>query len=414
MPAKVSDHGTTLLSVDFEPYESVILTVENRKQDYSVTDFGAVGDGIKVNTKAIQSAIDKAYADGGGRIVVPQGTFMSGALFFKPGVDLYVSKDAVLKGIVDPTAYPVIPTRFEGIERMWKSAFLNFNNSEGVIVTGEGTIDGSGVIWEIIPFGTSGRPRLICFTNCNGGKISGLHLRDQASWCLHVLYTSGFTVDSLDIRAEHTIPSSDGLDIDSSDDVQVANTYFEANDDCISIKSGKDEDGRRVARPSENIVIENCRFGYGHGGVAFGSEISGDIRHVLIRNCTFGNANRSLVRFKSQPSRGGVVEDIEYRDITVDNVESVFDINTRWRMVPPLAPPVDKPTQLKNIRIVNLKGTCQSAGSFSGDEYSLKDSFHFESCNLTAQKSLLVSGYKDLDFRGLEIIVPEGNPIVFK
>ncbi len=414
IPAKVSDHGTTLILLNLDPYESTILTVEKRTRDYSVADFSAVGDGVTVNTKAIQSAIDKAYADGGGRIVVPKGTFMSGALFFKPEVDLYVSKEAVLKGVVDPAAYPVIPTRFEGIERVWKSAFLNFGNSQGVIVAGEGTIDGNGVAWKNIPFGSSGRPRLICFTNCNNGKISGLHLRDQASWCVHVLYTSGFTVDSLDIRAEHTIPSSDGLDIDSSDDVKVANTYFEANDDCISIKSGKDEDGRRVARPSENILIENCRFGYGHGGVAFGSEISGNVRHVLIRNCTFGNANRSLVRFKSQPSRGGVVEDIEYRNITVDNVESVFDINTRWRMVSPLAPPADKPTQLKNIRIVNLKGTCQAAGLFSGDEYSLKDSFHFENCYLIAQKGLVVSGYKGLDFNGLLITVPEGNPIIFK
>lgn len=127
---------------------------------------------------------------------------------------------------------------------------------------------------------------------------------NQASWCLHVLYTNGFTIDGIDIRALEYIPSSDGIDIDSSNDILITSTRIEAHDDCISIKSGRDEDGRRVGRPSENILIENCHFAYGHGGVAMGSEISGGIRNVTIRSCLMDNENWSPLRFKSQPSRG--------------------------------------------------------------------------------------------------------------
>ena len=133
----------------------------------------------------------------------------------------------------------------------------------------------------------------------------------------HVLYTNGFTIDGIDIRALEYIPSSDGIDIDSSNDILITSTRIEAHDDCISIKSGRDKDGRRVGRPSENILIENCHFAYGHGGVAMGSEISGGIRNVTIRSCLMDNENWSPLRFKSQPSRGGTVENITFEDITL-------------------------------------------------------------------------------------------------
>ena len=143
----------------------------------------------------------------------------------------------------------------------------------------------------------------------------------------HVLYTNGFTIDGIDIRALEYIPSSDGIDIDSSNDILITSTRIEAHDDCISIKSGRDEDGRRVGRPSENILIENCHFAYGHGGVAMGSEISGGIRNVTIRSCLMDNENWSPLRFKSQPSRGGTVENITFEDITIKGARSIVDIN---------------------------------------------------------------------------------------
>ncbi len=422
---------------------------------YLITDSGAVADGQTLNTKAIQSAIDRCASNGGGVVVVPKGTFLSGALFFKPGVNLIVEKDAVLKGTANPDDYPQINTRWEGVEREWTSAFLNFENMTNVQVTGEGTIDGSGDLWmqrggfggrgrrggagqsltptnaPAIPqavatvttnFSTNasttntvprrGRPRLICFSNCRDVRIAGLHLQRQAVWCLHLLYCQDVVVDNLDIRAIERIPSSDGIDVDSCRDVQISRCNIDCNDDDIAIKCGKDADGLRVNRPSENITISDCTIGAG-GGIAMGSEVSGSIRHVLVQRCKFTGTG-AAARFKSQPSRGGVIEDIVYRDIQLDDARQAFEFNLEWRMVPPLAPPAKVLTVVRNVRLINFSGTAQSGGVMHG----LKDSpilgVKFEKCKVTAQRGLVLENVKDPDLSGLELKVAEGEPIIYR
>lgn len=390
-------------------WDSRIITIQKSTKEYNITAFGAIGNGKTVNTQAIQKAIDTAYENGGGCVVVPKGQFLSGALFFKKGVDLRLKKNAVLRSTVNPEDFPVISTRFEGIERDWRCAFLNFDQSKGVKVYGEGTVDGKGVEWKAIPFGGKGRPRMFCFTGCDGGSLSGLQLRDQASWGVHVLYTDGFNISDLDIRAEHTIPSSDGLDIDSSNDVDIRRVYIDVNDDCISIKSGKDTDGRRVSRPSENIIIDDCHFAYGHGGVAIGSEITGGIRNVTVRNCRMDADNWGPIRFKSQPSRGGVVENITFENITLNSTRSMLDVNMEWRMVGELPPPAEVLTQLKNIRIINVKGKLNSVGTLLGfaDAPFASDSFYFENCEVTAQKGLRQANADAVSLKGLTIHLEE-------
>lgn len=410
----VVKEGHTSLELTLQPWESRIITIEKRHQEYNVRDAGVKGDGRQVETDAIQKVIDEAAAQGGGKIVFPEGTYLTGALFFPRGVDLHISKGAVLVSTVNPDDFPVIPTRFEGIERKWRCAFLNFTGSEGVKVDGEGIVDGKGVEWKEIPFGNAGRPRMFCFTDCPGGRISGLKMINQASWCLHVLYTDGFTVDGVDIRALEYIPSSDGIDIDSSSGVNILNCRIEAHDDCISIKSGKDEDGRRVARPSEDILIENCHFAYGHGGVAMGSEVSGGIRNVIVRSCLMDNENWNPLRFKSQPSRGGIVENILFEDVTIKNARNLFDVNMEWRMVPPLAPASEQLTLLRNIRFRNVNAEAQSAGLMHGFEDApfTKDSFRFENCTVKAQKGLRVVNADEVCFDGLVLDVAEGERFI--
>ena len=395
----------TWVNLEMKEYETVMLSVSCNDRKYLVTDYGAVGDGVTVNTKCLQATIDSIYYHGGGTMVVPRGNFVTGALFFRQGVNLYLEKDSRLTSTIAETDFPLIPTRFEGIEQVWKSALLNFTDCKGVRVEGQGMIDGKGVEWKSHPFGTSGRPRLICFTRCDGGQLRGLNLKDQASWCIHILYTDSFTVDGTVIRAEHTIPSSDGIDIDSSKGVVVRNADIEDNDDCISIKSGKDDDGRRVGRPSENILIENCRFGYGHSGVDIGSEVSGDIRNVLVQNCLMDKDNAGSIRIKSQPSRGGVIENITFRDITLNNPRLVFDINMRWRMVPPIAPTADKLTELKNIQIINVKGTCRSMGEIKGYEQSPITGILFKNCDIKTEKNLILTNTENINLEGLKVDV---------
>jgi len=306
------------------------MSLRAAEKRFVISDFGAVADTATVNTKAIQSAIDKCAASGGGVVVVPKGTFVSGAIFLKQGVNLTVEKGGVLKGATNIDDYPTINTRREGVEQPWTSSFINADGVAGLVISGEGTIDGSGEEWlKNNPFrrgGTRpantpppaprrGRPRLIGIQNSKHVRVAGLNLTDQAVWCLFFLYSEDVVAEDLKITAEHNIPSSDGIDIDSCKQVRVNRVYIDVNDDCISIKSGKDADGLRVNRPAENIVIENSHFAYGHGGVAMGSETSGGIRNVEVRNCVADSGNWAPIRFKTQPSRGGVVENITYRDM---------------------------------------------------------------------------------------------------
>ena len=411
IPFKVVD-GKTELTFTLAPWESKIITITTSDKVYNLTELGVKNDGSVV-TKQIQAIIDQAHQNGGGTVLMPAGQYQSGALFFPRGVNFHIEEGATLVSTVRPEDFPVIKTRFEGIERPWRCAFLNFDNSENVKLSGKGTIDGKGVEWKKIPFGDSGRPRMICFTNCPGGEVSGLKLVNQASWCLHILYTDGFKVEGTGIRALEYIPSSDGIDIDSSSDVYVNNVRIEAHDDCISIKSGKDIDGRRVARPSENILIENCHFAYGHGGVAMGSEISGCIRNVVIRKCVMDNENWSPLRFKSQPSRGGVVENITFEDIDISGARAIFDINMEWRMVPPLLPAAEQLTVLRNIRFKNIRGEAKSVGTMYGfkDAPFGPDAFFFENMHVKAERGLSVAHADNVNFEGLTLEVSNGEKI---
>jgi polygalacturonase len=424
-------------------------TAQAAVKRYVITDFGAVTDAPTINTKAIQSAIDACAGYGGGVVVVPKGVFTSGALFFKPGVNLLVEKDGVLKGSTNQDDYPQINTRWEGVERVWTSAFLNFDHMTNVLVTGEGTIDGSGDLWmrnggfgrrgrrplmapttaptisqnpAPLPaniysnaFGTNafprrGRPRLICFSNCRNVRITNLHLHQQAVWCLHLLYCRNVVVDNLDIRAFQYIPSSDGIDVDSCNGVKISRCAIACFDDDISIKSGKDADGLRVNRPSENITISDCIIGSG-GGIDIGSEVSGGVRHVLVQRCKFTGTG-SAARIKSQPSRGGVIEDITWRDIQLNNARQAFDFNLAWRMVPPIAPPAKVLTVARNIRLINFSGTVQSGGIMHGLPGSPIQDVKFKNCNITAQRGLVLSNVKDPDLSGLHLKVANGQPII--
>ena len=382
-----------------------------------ITDYGAVGDGQTLNTQAIQTAIDKCAADGGGTLVIPKGVFLTGAIFLKQGVNLLAEKGGVLKGTVNPDDYPQVFTRWEGEEKEWTAALINAFNMTDVNFTGEGTIDGSGDEWmERYPRGSEalkiGRPRLIAIQNCKNVRVSGLNLKNQACWCLFILYSEDVVAEDLVIRAEHNIISSDGIDVDSSTRVRITNCDIDVNDDCIAIKSGKDEDGRRVNRPAEDILIEKCRLLYGHGGVSMGSEMSGGIRKVEIRDCVVEADNWAPIRFKSQPSRGGVVENITYRDITLKNTRKAFEFNMAWRMVPPIKPPSDPLPVVRDVKIVNVSGTVDQVGDMTGLDDSPIENVVFENCKIDAKTGFQLKNVKGLDLSGLSINVEEGEAII--
>lgn len=403
--------------------------VSTPEKRYVITDAGALGDSSTINTSAIQTCIDKCSNGGGGTVVIPKGVFISGSIFLKKDVNLLIEKGGKLRGSVDPLDYPQIATRWEGIERVWIAALVNAVGLQDIEIRGEGTLDGAGEVWTqngaklfrqqpedatrksltaVLP-----RPRLIAIQNCNGVKIRGLRLHNQASWGLFVLYSTDIGITDLHITADHNIPSSDGIDIDSSKGIHIADTFIDVNDDCISIKSGKDEDGLRVNRPAENIMIEKCHFAYGHGGVAMGSETSGGIRNVEIRNCLIDSQNWAPIRFKTQPSRGGVVENIVYRNIKLDKTRKAFEFDMAWRMID--SKPAGKVLPVvRNVKIINVSGTANVVGNMNGLEGSPIQGVRFENCNIEAQKGFSIQYVNKVDLSGLAITGVSGETVTRK
>ena len=400
-----------------------------RTRRWLVTDSGAVGDGKTVNTRSIQSAIDKCAANkNGGTVVVPKGIFLSGSIFLKQGVNLLVEKDGVLKGTTNIDDYPELPELPGGLRGGGTAALVNADGVTGLTFSGEGTIDGNGELWEQNhprrPAGPApqnpgltppevgrGRPRLIAIKNAKDVQVAGLNLHNQASWCLWILYSQNVEIDGVKITAEHNIPSSDGMDIESSKHVHVNHSYIEDNDDCISIKSGKDADGLRVNRPAEDILIENSHFAFGHGGVAMGSETSGGIRNVTIQNCIIDSGNLAPIRFKSQPSRGGVVENITYKNITLHGTRQAFEFSLEWRMVPPIAPPSDPLPVVRNVKIINVSGDVDSVGTIHGLAGSPIQGITFENCKITATRGFRLDHARNVDMKGLMLDVKQGEAI---
>ena len=443
----------------------------HRSKRYVITDFGAVGDGKTMNTKAIQAAIDKcASTKEGGVLVIPKGTFLSGAIFLKQGVNLLLEKDGVLKGSRDPDDYPQVQTRWEGTEEMWTSAFVNAFNVTGLIISGTGAIDGSGENWGQnrppapaaasapaaaapltfpqncgFAYGTAcgpvpvlsqpvavpdamnpasspaaprqyrGRPRLVAIQNAKDVLITGVTLEHQAVWCLFILYSQNVEVEGVTIRGDHSTPSADGMDIDSSKHVHVNRVDIDTNDDCLSIKSGKDADGLRVNRPAEDILIENSHFGAGGSGVDMGSETSGGIRNVVIQNCVMDSNNSAPIRFKSAPSRGGLVENITYRNLVLHQTRQFVEMNLNWTnramaRLPPV-PPANPLPSFRNVRIINVSGDAQTAGTINGLPDSPIQGVTFQNCHITANTGLHITHARDIDLSGLTLDVKDGPPI---
>lgn len=387
-----------------------------------ITDFGAVGDGRTLDTRAIQAAIDRCSALGGGSVVVPAGTFLSGAIFLKRGVSLQVERGGVLLGSNRLEDYlpPGTPLSRRGVQP-W--ALVNATGLEGIAIEGTGTIDGNGRRWwdeywrlrnahdPDLAFKTR-RPKLVHLTGCRNVRVSSLTLRNQAVWCLHIQFCADVTAENLTIRAPHDAPSSDGIDVDSSRRVHIRGCDIDNDDDCISIKAGVASDPSRANQPSEDILIEHCHFGYGHGGVGIGSETFGGIRRVVVQDCVADHGQRAPVRIKTMPSHGGVVEDIVYRRIRVEGVDQAFEINMDWRTGTSHPERESRPAPIfRNIRLIDITGTAKSVGIIQGLADSPVEGVTFSGCRIEAARALTVAHARAIDLGGLrQVISPAASP----
>ena len=361
-------------------------STSSSKNVYNILDFGASGDSVTVNTKPIQQAIDECFANGGGTVVIPSGCFSSGAIFLKENVSLKVEEGAKLRAVDGLSNFPVLKnTRIAGIEMDWPSAFINIIDTKHVKIFGEGTIDGSGYYWwelywkkhdsllatvpgDLIDWYVP-RPRLILFHNAKDSQLENVKLRNSGFWTVHICYSSSISVHGVDIynpvlSKGKKAASSDGIDVDSSKDVFITNCSIACDDDCIAIKSGRGSDGLRVNIPTDNVVIENCFFGSGHGGVSIGTETAGGIKNVLIKN-NKSDGNDMPIKFKPRAGRGGVIENIVHADWEIMNTGTVIDYAYRevngedyideWQKIK--VPFAQATPKYRNITIRNIKAT---------------------------------------------------------
>ncbi|HEY0303981.1 MAG TPA: glycoside hydrolase family 28 protein [Longimicrobiales bacterium] len=337
---------------------------------FNVTQYGAMGDGKADCSSAFKQAIDACTQSGGGRVLVPEGRFLTGPVTLKSNVDLHVVRGGTIAFDTDPLKYvPPVFTRWEGVELMGISPFIYAFEQSNIAISGAGTLDGQadcdhwwnwrgavecatkptpnpqtavrnrlfdmaekGVPVAQRVFGVEDklRPNFIQPYRCNNVLIEGVTVINSPMWEIHPVLCNNVTIRKVTVRTHG--PNNDGCDPESCRDVLIEDCEFDTGDDCIAIKSGRNADGRRLNVPSENIIVRGCRFKDGHGGVTIGSEISGGCRNVFAENCVMDSPNLDrALRLKNNAMRGGLVENVYMRDVQVGQVaDAVLQIDFHY------------------------------------------------------------------------------------
>ncbi len=414
-----------------------------RGVDYNPSDFGAVGDGVTMCTKAIQDAIDECAAKGGGVVKFKTGIYLTGSIFLKSNVILDIPKGVRIIGSQDINDYKEIPTRVAGVEMNWPAALINIIDQKNVAITGDGVVDGMGkVFWDkyramrkeydpkglrwVVDYDCK-RPRGIIIENSKDVTLQNFVLYRPGFWSVHILYSQYVTVKGLTINnnIEARGPSTDGIDIDSSEKILVENCYINCNDDNFCLKSGRDADGLKVNKPCQDIVIHDCIAGHGDGLFTCGSETSGGIKNILIYNMQ-GLGTKYGLRFKSTTQRGGSIENVYIYNVKMDGVRDPFVVNLNWnpkysnsllpkgykyeelpdhwkklleKVDPEKGLPKFKNIHFENVEAINAK-TCVKV---TGIKESTIDNFHFKNVSFTGETAGNISFANDWSFDNFKV-----------
>ena len=450
----------------------------------SVEKFGGVGDGITLNTNAFAKAMDALAAKGGGTLIVPKGIWFTGPIVFRSNINMHLEKGAVILFSPDFNLYPIVETIFEGLDTRRCQSPISGRNLVNVAITGQGSINGYGEAWRPLKknkvtasqwkkmIGAGGvvknndtwypsessfkgsqisdmnvprqnlteqewleikdflRPVLVSFIECKNVYLQGVLFENSPSWNLHPLMCENVILDGLFVRNPGYSQNGDGLDLESCRNSIIVNCTFDVGDDGICIKSGKDEPGRRRARPTENVIVDNCKVFQGHGGFVVGSEMSGGVRNISVKNCQFLGTDVGL-RFKSTRGRGGVVENIYISDIYMFNIETesfLFDLYYGGKSavetledgdVTPteekLLPVTEETPVFRNIFVKNLVSrNARRAMLFNGLPEMKINNIQIEDINITAQYGAELSNSKDIVFKNVHIVPQNGSALILK
>ena len=374
--------------------EATVVAPVFINKNYSIVDFGAKSGGVVNNSEAFKKAIEACTKNGGGKVVVPTGKFLTGPIHLDNNVNLHLEDGAEILFSTKSSDYPLVKTTFEGTECMNHSPLIYAYNKKNIAVTGKGILNGQAdnenwwywcgakrygwsegkgnqndpqnrvrlvesgeqnvpVEQRIYGEGSYLRPSFVEFFECTDALIKDVKIINAPFWVIHPMKSVNVTVDGVTVESHG--PNNDGCDPEYSKNVIIKNCTFNTGDDCIAIKAGKDGDGRRVAMKSENIIVRDCKMLDGHGGVVMGSEMTGGIKNVFVENCEMDSPNLDrAIRIKSNSRRGGIVENVFVRNINVGQVgECVLRINMFYNVygnqtgnfIP----------QVKNVTLENVK-----------------------------------------------------------
>lgn len=348
---------------------------------YNITEYGAVPDGVTDASPAFREALRACAKAGGGTVYVPAGKFLTGPLELHSNTTLYLDAGALLRFSEEPSDYPVVESRWEGVQRKVYMSCVYAKDAENVAVEGNGTLDGCGKPWWRANLAGEldyPRPKLISFHGCKRVRISGVRLINSPAWTVNPVLCDDVTVDGVTIQNPADSPNTDGIDPDSCCSVHISNCHIDVGDDCIAVKAGTE--GTPLRSPTRNVVITNCTMRHGHGGVVLGSEMSGGISRVTISNCVFEGTDRGI-RMKSRRGRGGAIEDVRVDNIVMDGVLCPFTANLYYFCGPggkdsvvsdkhPL-PVTDATPAFRRLRFSNI--TARNVRSAAGFFYGLAE-----------------------------------------
>ena len=336
---------------------------------FNILAYGAVGNGIANSSQAIKSAIEACNNAGGGRVIVPAGDYLTGPIYLKSNVNLHLEKGSRLLFSTAPKDYlPVVHTRWEGVELMNYSPLIYAYKEKNIAITGEGILDGQaskknwwrwhgrtkngwqeGTPHQFLPenrpallamgenntpvnqrvFGEGHylRPQFVQPYLCENVLLQGFTITNSPMWILHPVLCQNITIKGVNVDSHG--PNTDGCDPESCKNVLIENCTFNTGDDCIALKSGRNEDGRRINVKAENIVVRNCIMKNGHGGFVIGSEITAGAKNIFVDGCQMDSPHLTrAIRIKTNSARGGVIEQVYMRNIEVGNVvEALLKIN---------------------------------------------------------------------------------------
>lgn len=437
---------------------------------YNILDFGGKSDIEFNNQAAIQTAINECNKNGGGMVLIPDGYYYTGPITIKSNVNLHVSRNAFVQFSKTKEEYPLIFTEYEGIRRIRAISPISAYEATNIAITGAGIIDGAGDLWRgikkwkltekewarclkkspyVLPGNEGGiwcptktyydgvlagepdyklpnaleiasehwdvyRPVLVSFIKCDKVLIEETTIQNSPAWNIHPLYCTNFTMNKAIIKNKFSAQNGDGIDLESCQNCEIANSVFEVGDDGICIKSGKNKEARKIQIPTKNVWIHDCKVFDAHGGFVVGSEMSRGVSNILVENCLFSGTDIG-VRFKSAIGRGGVVEDITIRNIQMNKIIAEAFIFTMGYVLVNIedanegSVTYDKEDipEFKNIYLDNIK--CNGAGigiKINGLKELPIHNIYFNNIDIKADKGIDLSLCENIDFKNVKITTP--------